>query len=88
MNVACSLVVMSARLGQVLVRYHGQRRRRASMSAGAYPAIAYQQITSDWTRKANGTARSTARWVRLRASPAPVTCLPAALDGSIGHRQD
>jgi len=37
----------------------------------------------DWTRKANGTARSTARVVRLQASPAPVTCLPAALEGSM-----
>jgi len=53
------------------------------MSAGAYPATAYQQMIRDCTRNANGTARSTARWVRLRASPVPVSCLPAALDGSM-----
>jgi len=79
---------MSARLGLVLVRYQGQRSRRSSMSAGACPVIAYQQMIRDWTRNANGTARSTARWVRLCASPAPVSCLPAALDGSIAHRQE
>jgi hypothetical protein len=33
----------------------------------------------------DGTARSTAFAVRLQAWPAPVTCLPAALEGSMGH---
>ena len=39
-------------------------------------------------RNPNGTVRSTAFSTRLQASPTPRTCLPAAFDGSIGHRQE
>ena len=39
-------------------------------------------------RNPSGTAGSTAWPVRLQASPTPGTCLPAALDGSMGHCQD
>jgi hypothetical protein len=50
--------------------------------------MAYQMIIRDWMRNANGTARSTASGTRLQASPAPVSCLPVAFDGSIAHRQE
>jgi hypothetical protein len=74
---------MSPAAGVALARYQGLRCRRCSMPAAGSQEIAYQQIMRDWTRNANGTARSTARVVRLQASPAPVTCLPAALEGSM-----
>ncbi|MGH3200432.1 MAG: hypothetical protein ACRDOH_23725 [Streptosporangiaceae bacterium] len=39
-------------------------------------------------RNANGTARPTAFWTRVQAPPVPVSCLPAAFDGSMAHRQE
>lgn len=78
---------MSAAAGVALAAYHGFRFRRCSRLAAGSQEMAYHTIMRDWTRNANGTARSTARVVRLQASPAPVTCLPAALDGSMGRRQ-
>ena len=71
-----------------LVRYQGQSRRRRSMSAGSLAERAYQVMSRVWMRNPNGTVRSTAFRVRLQASPTPRTCLPAALDGSMGHRQE
>ena len=56
--------------------------RLARPGAGSQ-AIAYQQVIRDWTRKANGTVRSTALAVRLQAPPAPVTCLPAVEHGRL-----
>jgi hypothetical protein len=74
---------MSAAAGVALAVYHGFRCRRCPMPTAGSQEIAYQQIIRDWTRNANGAARSTARAVRLQASPAPVICLPAALEGSM-----
>ena len=79
---------MSAAAGVALARYHGLRCRRCSRPAAGSQERAYQVIIRDWMRNANGTARSTALAVRLQASPAPRTCLPAALEGSMGHRQE
>jgi hypothetical protein len=79
---------MSAGAGVVFDRYQGQRRRRRSIPAAGSQAIAYQMIIRDWTRNANGTARPTAFGVRLQASPAPVSCLPHAFEGSMAHRQE
>ena len=79
---------MSAGEGVALVRYHGFWRRRRSMPAAGSQEMAYQRIIRDWTRNVNGTVRSTAFAVRLQASPAPVSCLPVALDGSMAHRQE
>ena len=71
-----------------LVRYQGQRLRRHPMLAAGSQARAYQMIIRDWMRNANGTVRSTASWTRLQASPAPVSCFPVALEGSMAHRQE
>ena len=79
---------MSPADGAVLVRYQGQSRRRRSMSAGSQAERAYQVMSRVWMRNPNGTVRSTAFRVRLQASPTPRTCLPAALDGSLDHRQE
>jgi len=38
-----------------------------------------------WQASWNGTVRSTARAVRLRACPAPKTCLLSSIATSIGH---
>jgi hypothetical protein len=83
-----SAVRISAGAGVALAVYQGQRRRRSAIPAAGSPAMEYQTIIRDWTRNANGTARSTAFGTRLRASPAPVSCLPIAFDGSIAHRQE
>ena len=79
---------MSAGEGVTLVVYQGQRERRCPMLAAGSPTRAYHKIIRDWTRNANGTVRSTASCTRLQASPAPVSCLPIAFDGSIAHRQE
>lgn len=79
---------MSAGEGVAFDRYQGQRPRRSAITAAGSRETAYQQIIRDWMRNANGTVRSTALGVRLQASPTPVSCLPAALDGSVGHRQE
>ena len=74
---------MSAAAGVALAVYHGLRCRCCPMPAAGSQETAYQQIMRDWTRNAKGTVRSTALAVRLQAPPAPVTCLPAALEGSM-----
>jgi hypothetical protein len=79
---------MSAGAGVALVRYQGQRLRRPAIAAAGSQEMAYQRIIRDWVRNADGTARSTAFSVRLQASPAPVSCFPVALDGSMAHRQE
>src|ERR1700758_876734 len=83
-----SAACMSAAAGVALAVYHGFRSRRCARPAAGSQEMAYQQIIRDWMRNANGTVRSTAFGTRLQASPAPVTCLPAALEGSMGHRQE
>ena len=62
---------MSSKAGSVLAGYQGWAWRRAVMRAGLWPCRAYQMTTRVWVSRANGTVRSTARRVRLRASPAP-----------------
>jgi hypothetical protein len=74
---------MSAAAGVALDRYHGFGCRRCTRPAAGSQEMAYQQIIRDWMRNANGTVRSTALGTRLQASPAPVTCLQAALEGSM-----
>jgi hypothetical protein len=66
-----SVVSMSSKAGSVLVVYQGWAWRRLVMLAGSWPCRAYQATTRECTSRANGTVRSTARRVRLRASPAP-----------------
>jgi DNA helicase IV len=63
---------MPAADGAALAGYHGLRCRRCSRPAAGSQETAYQQIMRDWTRNANGLARSTARVVRLQAWPALV----------------
>ena len=79
---------MSAGEGVAFDWYQGQWLRRQAIAAAGSQEIAYQVIMRDWMRNANGTVRSTAFGMRLQASPAPVSCLPAALEGSMGHRQE
>src|SRR5260370_37914435 len=74
--------------GVVLAVYHGHCRRRRVTSAGSAAERAYQVMSRVWIRNPNGTVRSTALCVRLQASPTPRSCFPAALDGSMGHRQE
>src|SRR5438552_11991341 len=83
-----SAACMSAGEGVALVRYQGHRARRLSTPAAGSQEMAYHKIIRDWMRNANGTARSTAFGTRLQASPAPVSCLPVAFDGSMAHRQE
>ena len=62
---------MSSKAGSVLAWYQGWAWRRAVMPARWWPRWAYQVMTRVQVSRANGTVRSTARRVRLRASPAP-----------------
>ncbi len=66
-----SWVSMSSKAGSVLVAYQGWSWRRAVTAWRGWPCRAYQVTTKVETIRANGTVRSTARRVRLRASPAP-----------------
>jgi hypothetical protein len=66
-----SSVSMSSKAGSVLVAYQGWSWRRAVAACRGWPCRAYQVTTRVETIRANGTVRSTARRVRLRASPAP-----------------
>src|SRR6266487_175144 len=68
-----SLIVMSSSEGSVLVRYQRERDRRSATSAGACPAVAYQTVTRLRHSNPNGTVRSTAWRVQLRAWPTPRT---------------
>jgi hypothetical protein len=77
---------MSAVAGAVLVLYQGAAARRSSMSAGSWPAVAYQVTAMAWQASWNGTVRRTAFAVRLRACPAPNSCLASWIATSIGHR--
>ena len=74
---------MSAGEGAAFDWYQGQRLRRQAIAAAGWQEIAYQTIIRDWMRNANGTVRPTASGRRLQASPTPVSCLPAALEGSM-----
>ena len=51
---------MSAVAGVVLVLYQGARWRRSSMSAGSWPAVAYQVTAMAWQASWNGMVRRTA----------------------------
>src|SRR5438094_125599 len=79
-----SLEAMSAVDGSVFEVYQGASSRRALVSAGWWPA-AYQQTAIAWQASMNGTVRSTARAVRLRACPVPNSCLESSIATSIAH---
>jgi len=66
-----SWVSMSSKAGSVLPWYQGWAWRRAVMPARWWPCRAYHTTINVQVSRANGTVRSTARRVRLRASPAP-----------------
>ena len=76
---------MSAVEGWVLAVYQGARARWSSTSAGWWPAVAYQMTAMAWQASWNGTVRSTARAVRLRACPAPKICLASSIATSMLH---
>ena len=76
---------MSAVDGWFLVRYQGARARRSSMSAGSWPATAYQIVARVWQASWKGMVRRTAFAVRLRARPAPKTCLASSIAISMDH---
>jgi hypothetical protein len=78
-----SLAVMSAVDGSVFVVYQGASRRRASASAGWWPAVAYQQTATAWQASMNGSVRSTAAAVRLRACPVPNSCFESSIATSM-----
>src|SRR6516164_7036063 len=80
-----SLAVMSAVDGSAFVVYQGAARRRASASAGWWPAVAYQQTAIAWQASMNGIVRSTAAAVRLRAWPVPNSCFASSIATSIAH---
>src|SRR6266568_1598252 len=80
-----SLAVMSAVDGSVFVVYQGASRRRASVSAGWWPTVAYQQMAIAWQASMNGIVRSTAAAVRLRAWPMPKSCFASSIATSIAH---
>ena len=76
---------MSSKAGPVLVVYQGWLARRAVMIWGRCPWRAYQMMTRAWMSRANGTVRSTARRVRVRASPAPRTLRASEKACSMDH---
>src|SRR5262245_11329831 len=80
-----SLAAMSAVDGWALLAYQGARARWSATSAGSWPAVAYQQVAMAWQASWNGTVRSTAAAVRLRACPAPKTCRASSIATAIGH---
>src|SRR5579875_1618177 len=71
-----SSAVMSAADGSVFVVYQGAR---APASAGWWPAVAYQQTAAAWQASMNGSVRSTAAAVRLRACPVPDSCFESSI---------
>jgi hypothetical protein len=79
---------MSPADGVVWAVYHGYCWRRRVTSAGPAAERAYQVMSRVWIPNPDGTVCSTAFWVGLRASPVPRSCFPAALEGSMGHRQE
>src|SRR5215831_16535777 len=81
-----SWVSMSSKAGSALVVYQGWSWRRAARVCRVWPCRAYQVMTRVETIRANGTVRSTARRVRLRASPAPRMLRASAKACSMDHR--
>ena len=77
---------MSSKAGSVLAWYQGWAWRRAAMPARWWPCRAYQMMIRVQVSRANGTVRSTARRVRLRASPAPRTLRASAKACSMDQR--
>src|SRR5260370_27512452 len=80
-----SLAVMSAVDGSVFAVYQGAFLRRASASAGWWPAVAYQQTARAWQASMNGMVRSTAAAVRFQACPVPNSCFASSIATSIAH---
>src|SRR5271167_975314 len=80
-----SLAVMSAVDGSVFAVYQGAFARRALVSAGLWPAVAYQVTAMAWQASMNGMVRSTARAVRLRACPVPKSCFASSIATSMAH---
>jgi hypothetical protein len=74
---------MSAVDGSVFVVYQGASSRRAWVSAGWWPAVAYQQTAIAWQASMNGIVRSTAAAVRLRACPVPDSCFASSIATSM-----
>src|SRR6266496_4466194 len=81
-----SWMSMSSKAGSVLVAYQGWSWRRAVTACRGWPCRAYQVTARVETIRANGTVRSTARRVRLRASPAPGMLRASAKACSMGQR--
>ena len=78
---------MSAVAGSALLVYHGASARRSCRSAGSWPAVAYQVTATAWQATWNGTVRSTARAVRLRACPAPKAWRTSSIATSMDRRE-
>ena len=76
---------MSAVDGSVFEVYQGASRRRLWVSAGWWPAVAYQQTARAWQASMNGIVRSTAAAVRLRACPVPKSCFASSIATSMAH---
>jgi hypothetical protein len=74
---------MSLVEGSAFVVYHGEFLRRACRSSLVRPAVAYQVTVTAWQAISNGTVRSTARAVRLRAWPAPKICFESCIATSM-----
>ena len=72
--------------GSALLVYQGEFRRRAFRSSAARPAVAYQVTVTAWQAISNGTVRSTARAVRLRAWPVPKSCFESCIATSMDQR--
>jgi hypothetical protein len=83
MTVRLSLTSMLRQRDSRLVRYQGERRRRTTLSPGAWPESAYQMIARVRQRKPNGTVPSTARRVRFWVSPTPTSCFASRKATSI-----
>ncbi len=66
--------------------YHGEFLRRTCRSSSARPAVAYQATVTAWQAISNGTVRSTARAVRLRACPVPKSCFESCIATSTDQR--
>jgi hypothetical protein len=74
---------MSAVAGSALDVYHGASARRSCRSAESWPAVAYQVTAAAWQAIWNGTVRSTAVPVRLRAWPVPKICFASSIATSM-----
>src|SRR5579875_1336549 len=81
-----SLAAMSA-AGSALLVYQGAFSRRSCRPAGSWPAVAYQVTAAAWQAAWNGTVRSAAAAVRLRAWPVPKTCSESSIATSIAQRE-